>query len=167
MVRETLDFITVEQKLLRPLEEEYTYSEIEKHILGWAIALEGMITIGETSNGTFRPTIVISNTEFSLLEQLKQIGRFGGIYKSTKAEGNRKEGRRWGTAQIRAVLFILQQIHDYIPSPRKKRVSELTIEFCQSRINAHATQANPAYSQRERDIVKEVRKLNRRGRKKE
>lgn len=163
---EELDWLTLEQKYVKPLkhEDKPLYTEEDKKIIAWSIAWDGAIGIGRTRR---QPRIGITSIEFELLEQLHKIVKLGNISrKPYKPHGLGKEPtKKWYVTSYRECLFLLQNIKPYIPSYRKRKIAQLTIEFIKSRLTKHDNNLPLEHDIRELEIAKEVQKLNKKGKK--
>jgi len=161
---EQLEWIRLEQKYTKPLEEEPFYTQEGKKILAWSISWDGTIGIGRTRR---KPRIGITSTEFELLEQLYEIAKLGHISKRPyKPHGVGKQPtKKWYVTSYREVLFMLQNIEPYIPSYRKRKIAQLTIEFTKSRLRKHENNLPLSHDERELEIARLVQKLNKKGRK--
>jgi len=154
---------------LKPLKEEDKphYTECEKYIITWTIAWEGSLEITE-DKGSYYPKIVISNTDFELIENFAKIIKLGHIRLRTLKEWKPewKPQKILEIASIHEVNFILEQLKGYMPCTKYRKLRNLVSEFCKSRIKEHSKRKREApYSERDLQIVNEVHELNKRGQK--
>lgn len=150
---------------LRPLKEEDKphYSDLDKHIISWTIALEGSLDINRDKNH-YKAIIMVANTDFELLANFAKILKLGKIHpKKPHMEGHSPQ-KILQVVRFPELLYILQQLKGYMPCEKYQKLRSLVAEFCMLRIEAHkkGTRAVP-YSLREHEIFKEVKKLNARG----
>jgi len=162
---EQLEWIRLEKKYAKPLKEKPFYSEEDKKILAWSISWDGAIGIGITRR---TPRIGITSIEFELLEQIREIAKFGNISKKPyKPHGfGKNPTKKWYVTSYREALFMLQNIELYIPSHRKRKIAQLTIEYIKSRLRKHDNGLPLDYDERELEIIRRVEKLNAKGKRK-
>jgi hypothetical protein len=168
---EELEPLTLEAKYTKPFPEKDRpyYSECDKRIIAWSIAWEGTITITKQGKKAYKTSISISNTDFELLDNFKNLIKIG---KTTTQKAQTKTSNPHKIHQIanyRQVLFVLNQLKGYMPCRKYRKLRSLIAEFCASRIKANdkaRLYGTPVrtYSKRERQIYREIAKLNKRGR---
>lgn len=126
-----------------------------------AILIDSEGTLGIYRAGRyFQPTIAISNTYKELLEhamRLLKLLRSDLNSRPADPARNRKALHVIQFSNLLGVMHVLEQIEPYLIV--KKRNATLIIEFCKSRL---ANRGKP-YTERERQIINEVRVLNKRG----
>jgi len=152
---------------------------IEGYRLGYLAAItdgEGAITItrsikrrkrgtilrhrkyfGDHETVNYMAGIAISNDSVELLESTKSMIGEGKI--------NPIQDKRCNTyglyiRKIEVVLRVLLDIQPYLLSDRKRRLCELVIEFCRSRLSKLEVDCGATYDEREVKIFWEVRELN-------
>ena len=126
---------------------------------------EGTVTVVISDLGRsfpqLRPRLMISSTDYELLEWLVQFG--GNVYKShRKAKKGCKFLWTWTSEKQTEVIRILEQVQPYLIL--KAEQSILLQEFCIGRIEKMKQQRGvPGYSKREIEIHERMRVLNKRG----
>lgn len=171
---EELNQFELLQALTKPLTYKPSYTVAEKRIFAWSIVWEGTITINEqkptnSRKVRYQPTIELSNTEFDTLETFHtKIAKIGTITPSTEETQKHKPSKKWRETSLEGVAFLLNKIAPHIRSKRKRKVAYLVLEFCVSRIEKHEKAKREhtnveGYSQRERELVRKVKKLNKIG----
>lgn len=171
---EKLNELELIRAITKPLTYKPSYNVAEKRIFAWSIVWEGSISITQhtyPNRVTYQPTIELRNTEFATLETFHtKIAKLGTISKIKYGKPKDKPTKAWEVKSLEEVAFLLEKVAPHIKSKRKSKVAYLVLEFCRSRIKKweKATREHKRvepYSQREHDIVKQVSKLNERGRK--
>ena len=140
---------------LKPLRNPPKYTKEEKIRLASYIDCDGCIF------GRHRSVIALRVSDaiyvVNLKERFKKIAKMGDIHLQKKKPNNVYE---WNISRFKEILHFLSNIKPYLIL--KQRQAELSIEFIQSRIDRGVeTIARLPYSDREREIVDEIQKLNR------
>jgi len=132
--------------------------ELTKHIISWSIAWEGSIMLHKQGVHEIYPSVSIGNTDFYLLERIKNMTGYGRCERTTWHENtNNKPVKKWDIRSIPEIHSFLIQIVDYLPA--KKQRAALMIEYLNSRLSRWGM----PYNDREFKIQEEISKLNRRG----
>lgn len=103
------------------------------------------------------PYFNVSNTSEELIGKLHKM--IGGNVSDDIYRPPRKKQYTLRFSSIRDVLEVLKKIEPYLIVKRK--VARLVIEFCESRLNQKESRT---YTEREWEIHRETKKLNKRGR---
>lgn len=150
----------------RYLPTKFLLSEVDKGYIAGMIDGEGTISISQFHrNGgiTLIPYIKIGNTNKDVITYLHE--RIGGNAQTRHRPGNdhHKPCYYTVTSSGARVLGLLPEILPYLIIKRKQ--AELLMEFCQSRFHALNGKSSKEahYSQREWELLTEIRKLNRKG----
>ena len=157
---EELNHITPLPFWLKPFKEEDKpyYTECEKRIIAWSLAFEGTASINKDRT-SYHPTILIANTDFELIEKFfKTIGKLGIL-----CEEKPDYCKAWIVKNYYQVSFLLEQLKGYMTCKKYRKLRSLVAEFCQSRIHKHENKLDLNYDKRELEIVRQVRKLNEKG----
>lgn len=134
--------------------------------LAMLIECEGSITIGmqpptkTRSRPALYPTVDITNTSTVIMEEAKETLMSEGVAMTPRPPRHGRGASRRLRYDVNIhgferVTRVLTTIMPYLRS--KKRQAEIVMEFVKSRQNA---KAKSAYSDREWELVYEVRKLN-------
>jgi len=140
------------------------HSPYNKGIIAAFIMGEGTITISSQGRGWYTPRITIVNTEKEIINLASFILNKVGInyqfrYSFSPTQKGAKKIYRIDIKGIKSVLPLLLSLRSSFVG-RKEHLSELVIEFCKSRLK----NLKEHYSSREREIIKQIRILNPRGR---
>jgi len=138
--------------------------------VGYTVALiegEGTLRIrlvpySHSDKTTLAPEISIINTELEMLERVKSI--IGGRLIRREKTKNKKQVYRLQTQNTRHILQILEKIKDRFASPKKRKLAELLIEFCERRLK-RINDPNQQIVNDEKDfeIYRLVKQINGRG----
>lgn len=135
------------------------YPKLSDHtamIIAWSIVWEGSISLYyDKFKKRINPIINLSNTNLELLQKFRQLVGFGCVIKGRKGKNGYRDLYYWQLSGNRGCLHLLKEIVEYLPAKQKR--AELLIEFCESRIKSRWG----TYSDREREILEEFRKLKR------
>lgn len=105
------------------------------------------------------PKIAVTNTDRKLLEKIQKLTGLGKIYSAGRPQSPRhKQAYYWTIIGIDKVLSFCEEILPYLPS--KRGVAKCLIEWTKSRTSKKKI---APYSEREIELVEEIRKLNKRG----
>ncbi|MBA7490225.1 hypothetical protein ES702_00760 [subsurface metagenome] len=137
-----------------------TFDEATSKIIAWSIEWEGMISMRKKTN-QLAPVVAIQCTKLELIDGFhKLVGRIGKIYGPYHRKNpNAKPLYGWKLYTLKEIRDFCEQIIPFLIT--KKRQAELVLEFCNLRLSRPAY--NYPYTQREKNIVCEVAKLNERG----
>ena len=134
------------------------YSEDERKLLALAIDLEGAIALTKRKQGNrLHAYVAIANTSSPILDYIYRLAKLGSVSPMKKYRGNRKPVGVWAISDFFTLKFFLEQVVSYFVA--KKQQAELTIRFCQSRINT----PRAPYTGEELEIYDQMKKLNKRG----
>ena len=139
------------------------YSDLEKTIIAYSISWEGLLTLGKKRDERQKSIFInVANTEKSLMENFMKIVRCGRLWVKNPPEGkNFLPVYIWSIHSIKLTKHILSQILPYMPSERKRKVSELILEYCNIRIKSHENKKDlHSYNQREEEIFLRIKQLN-------
>jgi len=112
---------------------------------------------------SIEPKIVFSNTSKQLIEDLKDLIPLENIVYWEKHPKNKNARISYyiRIEKAEALKTFLENIVPYLR--RKRRQAELMLEYVTSRLERRKIKGTVHYSEREKEIAKEVKKLNRRG----
>ena len=123
------------------------------------------------SGYTYAPYIVIANNSVELLEAVKDMIGEGRIVPVKRNNIKWKDSYYFRLTKRELVLILLRELLPYFMSDTKRRLCELIIEFCESRtsrfneVRRQGGGGHPPYNTREIEIWKEVKELNKKGKK--
>ena len=151
---------------LKELKEEDKpyYTEADKRIIAFCIAFQGTISIYQLPRQTIA-YINLSSTDYELLANFTKIVKLGHTSKSKKPQKpHHKPKKVWEAKTLYEVFFILEQLKGFMPCDKYRRLRQIVSEFCKLRIEAHRKGKREApRTERELQIIREVRILNKRG----
>jgi len=117
---------------------------------------EGCFSFHKEKTGYYSPFLSISNTNEDVINWFKNTLDWG--YKGYV--DNRREKPKW-QLEMRGMKRLIPLLLDILPYLIvKKRHAELILEYCKSRLS----KPFGPLTKREKEIIQEIRKLNKRGR---
>ena len=140
------------------------WTEREKEIMAWSVEWEGSIGINVRGSGrSLAPMIQITNTDFDVIEHFHDIAKKIGNFHVHDYKDGRKPIKMLTIGALLQVECILKNVLPYMHK-RKGKIAELVLEFIASR-KRRGILKNPSIpvSNREWEIYKEVKQLNKRG----
>lgn len=139
-------------------------SDLECGIIVGLLEGEGCISLITGKRTNLSPTIEITNTDQDILGKVEEI--LGpGVWKSSRGNPAWKTSYHYKIGSVQAVSDFLELIGPHLISDKKRKLAQLLLEYCKSRIKTRKGRANnlAPYSQREFEIYHEMRELNKRG----
>jgi hypothetical protein len=112
----------------------------------------------------YTPFIGIVNTDFPIINAIKEIVGLGEITFRGRNSENHKPTYVWRILSLKPILQLLESVVHLIKSNRKREIANLVIEFCKSRLERRKHWRTLPYTDREIEIAKRVAELNKRGR---
>ena len=128
----------------------------QKIRLACYIDCDGSITI--KGKKSYQTAVFFTNTDKMFVEYVKTIAQMGRIYVREKSHPEWKTQYVWIITSLTEIRFFLENIKQYLIS--KKSRAKLVLEFIESRFKQGL---NQPYSEHEKEIIKKIKKLNRRG----
>lgn len=139
-------------------------SDLECGIMVGLLEGEGNISLITGKRTNLSPTIEITNTDQDILRKVEEI--LGpGVWKSSRGNPAWKTSYHYKIGSVQAVSDFIELIGPHLISDKKRKLAQLLLEYCKSRIKTRKGRANnlAPYSQREFEIYHEMRELNKRG----
>jgi hypothetical protein len=151
---------------------EAKFTDVELGFLAGLVEGEGTVGITKCGTRLYPYVYILANTDMTLIDHTHTIVERAGFLASkllVHSQSEKAKGRRpVATISMHGFqpsLAILRALTPYLVG--KRRRAELVMEFCETRIGLWETGAHgqrTPYTEREWEIAREVRTLNRKGR---
>ncbi len=143
--------------------------ELKEHEWGYLAGIvdgEGCLTLKKSGRNrqNFSALLTISNTSLSLLKEInKMLGGLGNINQKRSYNKNCKPVYELRFSKREILLPLLEKLQHYLKL--KKKQCQLLLEFLKIRVKSNPTKkAKVTYTQREIEIWKALKNINKRGR---
>jgi len=153
---EELEKIAKQTHKQRPKLAFPRYQNFIKKSIAWILVFNAKMEIAKFEN-LLIPRITIRHADFDALHRFSQIVKVGEV-------GNpRRTGtppftitKAWTLTNVYDMVYLLEQVTDYIRTRKAKHKAVLLKAFCDSR----AKHLEEDYTPQERDIAEQIKKLN-------
>jgi hypothetical protein len=136
----------------------YLLSDLDLGYIAGFVDGEGCFRFHYDKGSSYRPEIVIVNTNKEVLKWIKN--KIGGRLDSEKRYNNKwKALHRLVVGSIKNVYFLLKKLEPHLKVKRKQ--ANLMLKFCELRLNCNSH--GEPYTERELQIINEMKALNKKG----
>ena len=132
------------------------YQVFIKRIIAWVLTFNAKLEVAKFEERLI-PIITLRHSDYDALHRFSQIVKVGEV-------GNpRRTGtppftitKAWTLTNVYDMVYLLEQVTDYIRTRKAKHKAVLLKAFCDSR----AKHLEEDYTPQERDIAEQIKKLN-------